>query len=89
MRVHLASSLHYKYAGRHKRMGSFQKLLSNPFLTLHGHNIHCQQRALSRFLMRYYQFTPYAYCGPRDQFARWQTAVECKTIHLNDKMVYC
>jgi hypothetical protein len=40
----------------HKRMARFKKLLKNLFLTLHGHNIHCQQRKLSKFLMRYQQF---------------------------------
>jgi hypothetical protein len=30
--------------GIHKRMVRFEKLIKNLFLTLHGHNIHCQQR---------------------------------------------
>jgi hypothetical protein len=30
----------------------FQTLLKKLFLTMHGHNIHCQQRELSKFLMR-------------------------------------
>ena len=38
--------------GIHKRMVRFQKLTRNLFLTLHGHNIHRQQRQLSKFLMR-------------------------------------
>ena len=42
--------------GTHKRMVRFQKLTRNLFLTLHGHNVHCQQRQLSKFLMRYGQF---------------------------------
>jgi hypothetical protein len=37
--------------GIHKRMVQFQKLLKNLFLTPHGHNIHCQQRELSKFLV--------------------------------------
>ena len=37
----------------HKRMVRFQKLTRNLFLTLHGHNVHRQQRQLSKFLMRY------------------------------------
>jgi hypothetical protein len=38
--------------GIHKRMVRFQKLTRNVFLTLHGHNLHRQQRQLSKFLMR-------------------------------------
>jgi hypothetical protein len=44
-------------------MVQFQKLTRNLFLTLHGHNIHCHQWQLSKFLMRYQQFASYAYCG--------------------------
>jgi hypothetical protein len=36
-----------------KRMARFQKLIV--FLTLHGHSIHCQERELSEFPMRYLQ----------------------------------
>ena len=39
--------------GIHKRMVWFQKLTRNLFLTLHGHNVHRQQRELSKFLMCY------------------------------------
>ena len=49
--------------GIHKRMARFQKLTRNIFLTLHGHNIHRQQRQLSKFLMRYQQFASHSYCG--------------------------
>jgi hypothetical protein len=42
----------YEVQGIHKRMGQFQKLTINLFLTLHGHNLHRQQRQLSKFLMR-------------------------------------
>jgi hypothetical protein len=44
-------------------MVRFQKLTKNLFLTLHGHNVHRQQRQLSKFLMRYQQFASHAYCG--------------------------
>jgi hypothetical protein len=44
-------------------MVRFQKLTRNLFLTLHGHNVHLQQRQLSKFLMRYQQFASHAYCG--------------------------
>jgi hypothetical protein len=47
----------------HKRMVRFQKLTRNLFLTLHGRNVHPQQRQLSKFLMRYQQFASYAYRG--------------------------
>jgi len=46
-----------------KRMVRFRKLTINLFLTLHGHNVHRQQRQLSKFLMRYQQFTSNAYYG--------------------------
>ena len=49
--------------GIHKRMARFQKFTRNLFLTLHGHNVHRQQRQLSTFLVRYHQFAFRAYCG--------------------------
>jgi len=53
----------YFIQGIHKRVVRFQKLTRNLFLTLHGHNVHRQQRQLSKFLMRYQQFASHAYCG--------------------------
>jgi len=44
-------------------MVRFQKLTRNLFLTLHGRNVHRQQRQLSKFLMRYQQFASHAYWG--------------------------
>ena len=44
-------------------MVRFQKLTRNLFLTLHEHNVHRQQRQLSKFLMRCQQFASHAYCG--------------------------
>jgi hypothetical protein len=46
-------------------MVQFQKLLKNLFIIIHGHNIHCQQREVSKFLMRYQQstFAFHAYYG--------------------------
>ena len=38
--------------GIYKRMVRFQKLTRNLFLALHGHNVHSQQRQMSKFLMR-------------------------------------
>ena len=37
-------------------MVQFQKLTRNLFLTLHGQNLHRQQRQVSKFLMRYQHF---------------------------------
>ena len=49
--------------GVYKWMVQFQKLTRNLFLTLHGQNLHRQQRQLSKFRMRYQQFAFHAYCG--------------------------
>ena len=49
--------------GIHKGVVWFQKLTRNLFLTLHGHNVHRQQRQLSKFRMRYQQVASHAYCG--------------------------
>ena len=49
--------------GVYKWMLQFQKSTRNLFLTLHGHNVHRQQRQLSKLLMRYQQFASHAYCG--------------------------
>ena len=46
--------------GVYKIMVRFQKLTRNLFLTLHGQNVHRQQRQLSEFLMRYQQFASHA-----------------------------
>ena len=53
----------FKIQGVHKTMVWFQKLTRNLFLTLLGHNVHRQQRQLSKFIMRYQQFASHAYCG--------------------------
>ena len=54
---------HVKIQCIHKRMVRFQYLTRNLFLTLHGRNVHRQQRQLSKFRMRYEQFASNAYCG--------------------------
>jgi hypothetical protein len=64
----------------HKRMVQFQKLTRNLFLTLHGHNVHRQQRQLSKFLMRYQQFASHAYCraaGPVSKIVSQQEKTFC------------
>jgi hypothetical protein len=52
LRKRLLIVVEYIYIqGIHKRMLHLQKLTKNLFLTLHGHNVHRQQRQLSRFLL--------------------------------------
>jgi hypothetical protein len=61
-------------------MVQFQKLTRNVFIILHGHNVHRQQRQLSKFLMRYQQFAPHAYCGaagPVSKMASQQEKAFC------------
>jgi hypothetical protein len=41
------------------RFQRLRKCISHPT----RHNLHCQQRELSKFLMRYQQFASHAYCG--------------------------
>ena len=53
-------TFHYIYTGCWQKMVPFQKLTRNLFLTLHGQNVHRQQRQLSKFLMRYQQFASHA-----------------------------
>ena len=60
--IHTHTHVH-KVQCVYKWMVQFQKLPRNLFLTLHEHNVHRQQRQLSRFLMRYQQFAFHAYCG--------------------------
>ena len=61
-------------------MVRIQKVTRNLFLTLHGHNIHRQQRKLSKFLMRYQHFASHAYCGaagPVSKMASQQEKAFC------------
>ena len=61
-------------------MMRFQKLTRNLFLTLHGHNLHRQQRQPSKFLMRYKQFASHAYyraAGPVSKIASQQEKAFC------------
>jgi hypothetical protein len=63
---HTVSELR-SYTGIQKKNGEVSKvtlhLQIQLFLTPHGHNIHCQQRELSKFLMRYQQFASHACSG--------------------------
>jgi hypothetical protein len=61
-------------------MVQFLKLTRNLFLNLHGHNVHRQQRQLSKFLVRYQQFASHAYCGavgPVSKMASHQKRAFC------------
>jgi len=63
-----------------KRMARFQELTRDLFLTLHGHNVHRQQRQMSKFLMHYQQFASHAYCGaagPVSKMASQQEKAFC------------
>jgi hypothetical protein len=63
-----------------KRMVQFQNLTRNLFLTLHGHNVHRQQRHLSKFLERDQQFASHAYweaAGPVSKMASQQEKAFC------------
>ena len=54
--------------------------VNKKFLTLHGQNVHRQQRQLSKFLMRYQQITSHAYCvaeGPVSKMALQQEKAFC------------
>ena len=42
--------------------GAVSKVNKKLFLSLHGQNVHCQQRQLSKFRMRYQQLAFHAYC---------------------------
>ena len=52
----------FLYTGYTQKNGAVSKV-NEKFISPHGHNIHCQQWQLSKFLMRYQQFTSHAYCG--------------------------
>ena len=58
----------------------FQKLTRNLFLILQGHNVHRQQRQLSKYLMHYQQVASHAYCGaagPASKMATQQEKAFC------------
>jgi hypothetical protein len=61
-------------------MVRFQKLIKIFISILHGHNMHCQQRKLSKFLKHYQQFASHAYCGaagPVSKMASYQEKAFC------------
>jgi len=64
------------YTGYTQKNGAVSKLTRNLFLTLHGHNVHRQQRQLSKFLMRYQQFASHAYCGAAGPVSKMESQQE-------------
>jgi hypothetical protein len=74
-------------------MVQFQKLTRHLFLTLHGCNIHCQQRQLSKFLTRYQQFASHTYCGASGQLSRWRHSsvrlTVCYVLRCPDVQLQC
>ena len=60
----------------YKWMVQFQKLTRNLFLTLHGQNVHRQQRQLSKFRIRYQQFAFHAYCGAEGSVSKMASQQE-------------
>ena len=67
------------YTGYTQKNGTVSKD-NKKFLTLHGHNVHRQQRQLSKFLMRYQQCASHAYCGaagPVSKMASQQEKAFC------------
>jgi hypothetical protein len=59
---------------------AFSKVNKKLIFTLHGHNIHRQQRQLSKFLMCYQQFASHAYyraAGPVSKMESQQEKAFC------------
>jgi len=67
----------------HKRIVRFQNLTRNLFITLHGYNVHRQQRQMSKFLMRYQQFASHAYCGAAGAACRCVFSKPCTKLTLH------
>jgi hypothetical protein len=63
-----------------QKNGAVSNVNKNLFLTPHKHNIHCQQRELSKFLKCYQQFASHAHCGaagPVSKMASQQEKAFC------------
>jgi hypothetical protein len=80
---------HYKgtlilclYRHIHKRIVRFQRWTIQLLLTLHGQNLHRQQWQLSKFLMRYQQIAPHAYCGAAGPVSKMASQQEKAYDHL-------
>jgi hypothetical protein len=63
--------------------GAISKLNKNSFNTLQGHNIHCQQRELSKFLIRYQQYDFLAYCGVAGSISKMASQQEKASLVLS------
>ena len=71
-------------------MARFQKLTRNLFLTLHGHNVHRQQRQLSKFLMRYKNSSIIMLtAGKRGQFPRWRRSRKTLSVCCDESWLPC
>jgi hypothetical protein len=57
-------------------MVQFQKLTRNLFLNLYEHNVHCQQRKLSKFLVHDQQLASHAYCGAAGSVSKMASQLE-------------
>ena len=57
-------------------MVRFLKLTRNLFLTLHGHNVHRQQRQLSKFLMRHQHVASHACRGAAEPVSKMASQQE-------------
>jgi len=68
-------------------MVRFQKLTRNLFLTLHGHNVHRQQRQLSKFLTRYQQVASHAYCGAAGSVSKMASQQETEHTESCDAIL--
>ena len=74
------------YMGYTQKNGAVSNLTRNLLLTLHGRNVHRQQRQLSKFLMRYQQFAFHAYCGAsfQDGVAAGKKLYVCSVLRCPD-----
>jgi hypothetical protein len=81
----------YIYIGHTQKNGAVSKV-NKKFRSLHGHKIRCQQRVMSKFLMRYQQFASHAYCGaagPVSKMASQQEKAVCSVLRCPDPWLQC
>ena len=64
-----------EYTGYTQKNGAVSKV-NKKFVTLHGHNVHRQQRQLSKFLTLYRQFISHAYCGAAGLVSKMESQQE-------------
>jgi len=81
--------LYLVYTGYTQKNCAVSKV-NRKFPTFRGHNVHRQQRQLSKFLMRYQQFASHAYCGaagPVSKIASQQEKAFCLLSPLHKHSV--